>query len=544
MSFIITGILRSTVDLLFDKARDSPANKLKDGNLIDEKLREIIVKDLNDIKSKLDCLPLKDLEASYSLLKEGVKLLNLALDKLNEDQKTSEGRSDEATRVENNTALSLPQAIQKLKISCDNRFVSAQDRFKSSREQATIAFNNKSLSIKDRIMACKLRVAATILESISALEDPEVATNACLLSLEELHGLTTIQEMFAVFLKGGLKSMFKKAERLEIMMSVLFINNALYDFASKYNSKSTNIFTWPGIQLKHRTFHPILNAHEILMSTSNGVKLVQQLSRVIIDSRVLWEDFAVNSCGDIVLLTNDKITVICSTGESKDVMFPDTTESNEVQLYIKSIAVDSNDNAYAVMWRKTRDKDDNVKSDHVLYVFDENHNIKLVSVLGFLLDRKKSGCVKIAVNKNQNLIMCQDNQVYIADNTGKLISQFERDGDPVRGLDISNNNDIMIASDGRSAVEIYSTDGSLKSTIKVPEGHKVRGAAFHHYIGKIIVLTKVRKLDSLFLLGYSETGELESSVFLTNDLEYLSSDVKSHRNGTVAINVLFSITLI
>ena len=296
MSFIITGILRSTVDLLFDKARDSPANKLKDGNLIDEKLREIIVKDLSDIKSKLDCLPLKDLEASYSLLKEGVKLLNLALDKLNEDQKTSEGPSDEATRVVNNTALSLPQAIQKLKISCDNRFVSAQDRFKSSREQATIAFNNKSLSIKDRIMACKLRVAATILESISALEDPEVATNACLLSLEELHGLTTIQEMFAVFLKGGLKSMFKKAERLEIMMSVLFINNALYDFASKYNSKSTNIFTWPGIQLKHRTFHPILNAHEILMSTSNGVKLVQQLSRVIIDSRVLWEDFAVNSC--------------------------------------------------------------------------------------------------------------------------------------------------------------------------------------------------------------------------------------------------------
>ena len=220
-------------------------------------------------------------------------------------------------------------------------------------------------------------------------------------------------------------------------------------------------------------------------------------------------------------------------------MFPDTTESNEVQLYSKSIAVNSNDNAYALMWRKTRDKDGNVKSDHVLYVFDENHNIKLASVLGFLLDRKKSGCVKIAVNKNQNLIMCQDNQVYIADNTGKLISQFERDGDPVRGLDISNNNDIMIASDGRSAVEIYSTEGSLKSTIKVPEGHKVRGAAFHHYIGKIIVVTKVRKLDSSFLLGYSETGELESSVFLTNDLEYLSSDVKSHLNGTVAINVLF-----
>jgi hypothetical protein len=125
-----------------------------------------------------------------------------------------------------NAALSLPQAIQRLKISSDKRFVRpAQDCFKASRERATDAFNNKSLSIKDRIMACKLRVAARILES--GLEDPDVATNACLLSLEELHGLPEIQEMFAVFLEGGLKSMLKEAERLENVMSVLFINHAL-----------------------------------------------------------------------------------------------------------------------------------------------------------------------------------------------------------------------------------------------------------------------------------------------------------------------------
>jgi hypothetical protein len=46
MSSIITGILRSTVGLLCDKVRDSAANKLKDGDLADQKLREIIVKDL------------------------------------------------------------------------------------------------------------------------------------------------------------------------------------------------------------------------------------------------------------------------------------------------------------------------------------------------------------------------------------------------------------------------------------------------------------------------------------------------------------------
>ena len=70
MSSLITAVLRSTVGLLCDKARDSAANKLKDGDLADEKLREIIVKDLADIKSKLDCLSLKDLDSSYSFLKE------------------------------------------------------------------------------------------------------------------------------------------------------------------------------------------------------------------------------------------------------------------------------------------------------------------------------------------------------------------------------------------------------------------------------------------------------------------------------------------
>ena len=47
MSSIVTVILKYTVGLLCDKARDTAANKLKEaGDLVDEKLREIIVEDL------------------------------------------------------------------------------------------------------------------------------------------------------------------------------------------------------------------------------------------------------------------------------------------------------------------------------------------------------------------------------------------------------------------------------------------------------------------------------------------------------------------
>ncbi|CAB3978500.1 Hypothetical predicted protein [Paramuricea clavata] len=553
MCSIITGILSSTVGLLCDKARDSAANKLKDGDLADQKLREIIVKDLTDIKSKLDCLSLEKLDSSYSFLKEGVRLLNHALDESNEDQKASEGPTDEATRVMNDTAsgilniaLSLPQAIQRLKISSDKRFVSAQDCFKASREAATHAFNNKSLSIKDRIMACKLRVAARILES--GLEDPEAATTACLLPLEELHGLPVIEEMFAVFLKGGLKSMLKKAERLENITSVLFINHALYDFASKYSSKSPNPFTWPGIELKDRTFHPILHAREIMAKTSSSEEFVQQLNRVVNDSRIWGAAFAVNSRGEIILLDEDKITVIYSTGESKDVMLPKPTENNVIYHYRMDVAVDSNDNVYAVRLLRTLDKDGSDKYDFVLYAFDKNYNIKHVSVLDFL-DTRKYAHVYIAVDKNQNLIMLTywNDQVYICENTGKLKFQFKRDGDLLRSPSISNNNDIMIKSHDRSAVQIYSTEGNLKSTIKVPEGHIVVGVVFHHSICKIIVLTYVGKQDSRFLLGYSETSELENTVLFDKlDTDQFSWIVhmKSHPSGPVAVQVGDTITFI
>ena len=551
MSSIITAILRSTVGLLCDKARDSAANKLKDGDLADEKLREIIVKDLTDIKSKLDCLSLKDLDSSFSFLKEGIELLNIVLDKSSKDMKTSEGPLNEAASIVNasasgvlNAALSLPRVVERLKISSEERFVSAKDCFKASRERATDAFNNKSLSIKDRIMACKLRVAARVLES--GLDDPDAATAACLLALRELHGLPAIQEMFSVFFKGGLKSMLKKAERLENIMSVLSINHVLYDFASKYCTKSPfPLLAWPGIELTGRTFHPILNADDVLSRTTSGGEFVPQLNRVV-DSRILyiWEYFAVNSRGYIILLPLEKITIIYRTGESKDVMLRGLTESNVAKRSEMDVAVDSNDNAYVVTKLKSGNEHGQ-KSEFELYVFDVNYNIENVSVLHFLTRTDWFSNMNIAVDKNQNLYMVTnwDDQVYVCDNAGKLKFKFKRDGHGLRSLSISNNNDVMIVSDGGRAVQIYTSEGDLKSTIKVPEGHEAMQVAFHHGMCKIIVLTYVQKQYSWFILSYSETGNLENSVFFCNGDRY-GVNIKSHPSGPVVVRKDETITFI
>ena len=69
---------------------------------------------------------------------------------------------------------------------------------------------------------------------------------------------------------------------------------------------------------------------------------------MVVDSRIAFAEFAVNSRGEIILLDDEKITVIYSTGESKGVMLPHPTESNVIAQRGSGVAVDSNDNVYAV----------------------------------------------------------------------------------------------------------------------------------------------------------------------------------------------------
>ena len=81
MSSIVTKVFEATIGLLLNKGRDKAAEKLKDGDVTDEKIRELIVREIDDIKSKLDGLSRKDLLASISFFKEGMQLLYEAFDK-------------------------------------------------------------------------------------------------------------------------------------------------------------------------------------------------------------------------------------------------------------------------------------------------------------------------------------------------------------------------------------------------------------------------------------------------------------------------------
>ena len=86
MAFI-SAYLRYTDLFLF---RFISANRLQEGEVTDQKCRELIIRDLNDIKTKFDGLACKDLINSISFLRDGLCLLNFAIEKVTDNEQAKE----------------------------------------------------------------------------------------------------------------------------------------------------------------------------------------------------------------------------------------------------------------------------------------------------------------------------------------------------------------------------------------------------------------------------------------------------------------------
>ena len=283
MSAIITGVLNLTFGLLWDKLRDHTAERLQHGDVTDEKCREIIVRELDDINSILDGLSRKDLLASVSFLKEGVCLLNTAFTDDVEERSAltaSHDKSGSAADCKNfkskqnlndfeRDIKQLSQIIAHLPIASKDRLSSAKMSFTDARREATKAFNNRALTTKDRVLACKLRMISRILETV---EDPRVVVETCMLYLIELHNLEAIQETFNVYMNGGLKSLLNKQKRQELMSSVIMVNYVLANFTLSFAEKKYNLSTWPKVKISRGCLHPILDpaANAIMRNSKIG----------------------------------------------------------------------------------------------------------------------------------------------------------------------------------------------------------------------------------------------------------------------------------
>ena len=389
MSDIVSAVLKFTFGFLANKTRSAVLQRLKDGDVTDEECRRLFVRELDDIKSKLDGLARKDLLSSLCFLQEGINGLYQSLFQSDSNDITANSHKQaafvEAAQLSTDTgsdsvideALALVNAMTSLKIRTNDRFKSAIESFKLAREKATEAFCNEALSIEDRIQAAQIRMMARILEK---LEDPDASVSDCLQYLKQLHDIGTIQEIFSVLIDGGIKSRFNKTKRLDNASSVQLMNKKLFEFATNFAKLPPRYLDWPIILFGTKSYHPVFGEARLVSEKLQelGVQVMSPIPDFTFDDRISPRLSVVNSKGEILALTGNerryRLRVFKRSIESRTLCEIPSKE-NVARRYIAAMDIDVEDNIYLIT-------ESNI--DCKLFIFDENGNKKFESSLPFL----------------------------------------------------------------------------------------------------------------------------------------------------------------
>ena len=293
MSAIISAVLKGTIGLIVKKGRDVAAEKLKDGDVTDQKLRGLIVSELNDIKGKLDALSQKDLKAAVDFFGTGLKNLNGAVVAMRGANVSVEaGEVSERNEEEDFDELALPSdtdpgktiavaagirnmQLTELDETTKSLLSDAQENFRLAVENATHACNNEALSTFDRIAAIRYRVMAAMLKS--AAETVRTAGNLkstlqkalpqCEQCLKKLNSLPAVQNSFKVELSKGLlniRGQFGKDERMQIISIVCQVNRTIYD-AMRTVGKDVHVLVWPYVDIGEDQVDPLRDVRVLQM---------------------------------------------------------------------------------------------------------------------------------------------------------------------------------------------------------------------------------------------------------------------------------------
>jgi hypothetical protein len=538
MSAIVNGIINSTVGLLCSKLRNYTAERLNEGDLNEEKFRQIVVRELDDIKSKLDGLSRKDLLASLSSFKEGVTRFYISLETSGESRhqpSTSKAHIEDESEVEGATATrveqfpatqaerdvlesvsELSEIIGNLKIASKQRYKSAKESFKKARELAMEAFNNAALSTEDRLTASKLRIASRILEG---LEDPEAAVHDCLLYLKELQDLPAVQAMFSVWrdsdkgITSRLRARFYKEKRNVNVESIQMINALLMDLMMKFTNIKMGVYNWPTIHTGKDFYHPLLEDHALRRIFEEKKR---KLPKWKFYEFVNVHGCALTSKGEILsCVRDDESLVIRRSGEHE--LF--CTIPSEMCCF----AVDENDNVYIVV--KIPPCNENGPLRYKLLILNSDGNVKAERFLDVI--DEKLFLSQMSVTKDGMIVICciSRKTMYICDSTNtKQDYKFPvpfKDAYPDiydNSFTVSNKNEIIFTfgnfGENKFFLYIITIDGKLKRKVQVPLEREWAilcslNVVFNHVNETILVSLYDGNLGNpTTIFCFSDTGEL------------------------------------
>ena len=545
MSVIITVVFKAAMGWLVDKCRDEAAKKLKDGDITDQQFRGIIMREIDDLRSKLDGLSRKDLLASISFFREGVELLYEVF----EDTRSRSKYGADAAQAACAETVSLTEGMKHLELtkSATRKLADAKKRFESARERATDAFSNEALSPNDRILSMLYRVMATVLEKI---DHPEDVFAPCKVCIEELNSLPVVKQSLREQLKAGfraVKSLFNKEERRKIISGVCLVNRVAFNV----------IRTVPVKELFPKWLTIDTGKEKVDLLRDPRVREILCIQGME-NCSVSWIfghdgeeeqqlklpcDIATNSSRQYIVADYDfTIKVFDNSGKFvQGFSLPPLIDDSGKQLSIKTsvvrLATDMNDNIYVLV------SEENRVGSYWIFKFnktaDQHHKFR-VERISFDFE-----VCKLSVSDSGKVVVLKGDWsenywiVDVYETNGQLVCSF---GQQI----LSNPCDITTVSDGRvmvleerypPVVHIFSEQGDHLNKFDLQRSLFTPKIAFHRESQQVAVVSTVESFsDELYIDIYTKDGEFlrSISIYIGKSFSFLQ-EIAVTTGGCIAV---------
>ena len=552
MSAIITAVFKATIGWLVDKGRDEAAKKLKDGDVTDQQFRGIIMREIDDMKSKLDGLSRKDLLASIGFFREGIELLYEVF----EGKRSRSEYGVDTAQAACAEAVSLAEGMKHLELteSATRKLSHAKKRFERARERATDAFSNEALSPNDRILAMQYRVMATVLETI---DHPADAVAPCKVCIEELNCLPMVQRSLQEQLRTGIKavkSLFNKEERRKVISGVCLVNRVVYDVIQTVHVKEP--FTNEPFAKGLLPPLPMIDTGKEKVDLLRDRRVTKILCKQGMENcSVPWIlghdgekehrlnfpiDIATNSSGQYIVADIDStIKVYDSSGKFVQCfrlppLIDDSGKQLSIKFWVVRLATDMNDNIYVLV------EGISGEVSHWIFNFnktaDHHHNF-CIRTMGYKFDS-----FKLSVSDSGTVMVLKEiwSEAHIVDvyeTDGLFVCSF---GEQI----LTNPSDITTVSDGRvmvvqehpSRVDIFSEQGDHLNTFDLQISMVYSRIAFHRASQHVVVVgCKDNDTDILHIEIYTKDGEFVRSTSVNMGQSYTLMRMAVTTEGRIAV---------
>ena len=507
-----------------NKGRDKLAEKLNEGDVTDQKFRGLIVREIDEIKSKLDGLARKDLLASISLFKEGIELLYEVFESA---RSSSEHCAITAAATASVEQFDIAKEIRKLELSSldessTRKLGRAKKRFEEARLEAMRAFSNEALELPDRLLAMQYRLMATILETV---DNPSDALAACRVCLDELHQVPAVKEYFKVELEEGLRlrARFNKDERRQIIFSVCHANRVIYDVMSMLGSVKR--WTLPDVETGKEKVDPLRNERVVDVLTKQGNEhccvtpwsFGQEGEE---EHKLKWPwGIATNHRGQFLIADHgDKTVKVFDSNGKFDFRFDPQTDNADTKLFILDVATAGEDDRIYLLVRLVKPGAEEWEKE--VQVFNKTGDLqhKFPERSGYW-----GGRVTVTSGKKRGkiLLLTDYDVVDIHEPSGEFVCSF---GGGVFRLatDITATCDgrVMIVDLGDDSLYIFDVEGHQLGKFNIKHERDVYYRIACHPASEHFVLAgNERERDRLTLAIYTVNGEFVRRIQLDEKVQ-------------------------